>query len=466
MKGVFCLTNQTGTTVDLRSEAQTRYPNWSNRLLVSESEITLNGTGGSFALPNYVFSSVLEAITLKYTNGIRTQSAQAGGAYVINGTYQVWRPSTSPNLIMNDADLLTAILGLLATVRGAKEFYDEVQSTLPGPLTRGKIQNHAVFWEGVMSNWDGLTSVTIDPTLDVVGQEREARASNLKLDGLIGTLDEDQLARIRRNRQIIEEKKLRVNDLVVELAESYALDGDIGTMLDGVTGSGKTSTYRMVADMIHLPIYQYNFSRNVEEEHFIGREVIQNGSTVFLLGEFTKAFKYGGLFIAEEVNRVGADVLAKLNESLDDSGRLVTPYEVIYRHPAFRFGMTLNPGYAGTKPLDISLVRRMGMRIVFETMSSSDMEKLVMESVPDLSKDIVVTMVKVAKEIEKKYKEERIPDAAISGDHIVKWAKRYRRNPNWMTSAARTIVSLSCMDEEVNKEVMEAIIQKYDGSAV
>ena len=97
---------------------------------------------------------------------------------------------------------------------------------------------------------------------------------------------------------------------------------------------------------------------NMDYEQLIGQYVPREGKFVWQDGVLTKMVRYGGIFIADEVNFTVPSVLAAMN-SLLDNDRTLNIFdhdgEVIHAHKDFRFCATMNPpgyGYMGVKSLN------------------------------------------------------------------------------------------------------------------
>jgi AAA domain (dynein-related subfamily) len=84
-------------------------------------------------------------------------------------------------------------------------------------------------------------------------------------------------------------------------------------------------------------------------------------------GVLTKMVRYGGTFIADELNMTAADVLAAVNSLLDDQHILTLTQkngEIVPADSKFWFigaGNPVGPGYVGVKPINIALRSRFSM---------------------------------------------------------------------------------------------------------
>ncbi len=370
----------------------------------------------------------------------------------------------------SDNNAIEAVLLLLLThgsVLGVKElktiFVKQASSTKL--VTKRDVSSDAVLdaLYNIVVEEMSLTNVIVDESFNPYKVDLEKQLDQWSLLHLIGDLSNEQKVRKERNDMWVSSKNIENDSIILELVESYH-SGLVASMMDGTSSVGKTTRYRKIASLLCLPFYSQNFSLNVDEDTVIGKLVLDGqGGMMLIEGEFTKAFRCGGFYVAEELNRCRADVTVTLNMALSEGVLTLPNGETIQQHPAFRFGMAINQGYAGTKPLDMSFLRRMRRRYFISTLTEEEMKKIARNELPEqFSSDILDLMVKIAKEIELKYQKEGIPDTVVPVTAIVDWGLLYLQNGNdLLASAIPTIVNLTCLDREVNVEVLENIVRKY-----
>ena len=147
-------------------------------------------------------------------------------------------------------------------------------------------------------------------------------------------------------------------------APYLTLQIDHGTMVDTLVGSFvpkagekvKEDTAEKILETLRDPKLSVSDALN-EVQKFL-RITGEGSKWEFIPGPLLKAFTEGWIIILEEVNFGDPGVLAKLNEFTDGTLRVTVngiPYK---RHPNFLVIMTMNPGYAGTDPLNVALKGR------------------------------------------------------------------------------------------------------------
>lgn len=90
-----------------------------------------------------------------------------------------------------------------------------------------------------------------------------------------------------------------------------------GLILEGPTGSGKSSALRQFLALLNFPIHSEVGTSNTEVERLIGRLDPMGGFLTFKNGPLTTAAEYGHAFLFEERDCAPADINKGLNSVLD-----------------------------------------------------------------------------------------------------------------------------------------------------
>lgn len=182
--------------------------------------------------------------------------------------------------------------------------------------------------------------------------------------------------------------------LAYESVEAGKMQGLIFT---GPTGTGKSWTAMILADHAGAPLLNLQVTYGTTVEDLVGSFIPNDGavddgigaklhaimkdSTLkvdeqiaaceelikssgnsskwkFIPGPLLRA-KYEGLpLVLEEVNYGQAGIISKINEFTDDTPRVTVNGITYEAHRNFVLYMTMNPGYAGTDPLNVALKNR------------------------------------------------------------------------------------------------------------
>lgn len=273
---------------------------------------------------------------------------------------------------------------------------------------------------------------------------------------------EAQVILARQAKKVVE---IENTPLILDLVKWYQFR--IAAYLVGDSGGGKTTVIQKVAYILGLPFYLQVFDKYMDPDRILGTWVPNGDGTFrFELSPFMKAFKYGGLYLADEINMTTGDVTSLFHSVLDGQDIVTIPAtgEVVERHPLFRMAGAVNESYAGTKPLNKAFLSRFGRRDRVEAMTE---EMLIRLAAKEFAKDfgkgkklndkIIRSMVTVVKKIETKYKQEQI-DGVINYRHLQSWISLFLINGDFKESARSTVVNLSCELHEVNKQVYDNII--------
>lgn len=211
-----------------------------------------------------------------------------------------------------------------------------------------------------------------------------------------------------------------------------------GLFVCGPSGCGKSSTLREWCARTGTPMYAVTANGRLEFPDLVGHVSLESDGaggtrTAFVYGPLSLAMKNGGLFLLDELDLLDPSVCAGLNGVLDGSP-LVIPEnggEVIEPHPAFRFAATGNSAgggdssgmYAGVLQQNAALMDR--FTVVSATWLSADAERsIVAAAVPDMPKDALDAMLKVAASVRDTQKAgaSRMVAKPLTTRSLIRWA--------------------------------------------
>ena len=138
----------------------------------------------------------------------------------------------------------------------------------------------------------------------------------------------------------------------------------------GPKGTGKTTLVRRFAENRGIRLDSINFSLRTRESHLIGTKTLNDGTVGFSEGLLVRSMKTGSLLYLDEINAAEADVLIRLDESLDDRRQIVlkeSSGETVQAQNGWFVVATINPlSHSGTKELPPQLLSRFPVRIRLE----------------------------------------------------------------------------------------------------
>lgn len=142
-------------------------------------------------------------------------------------------------------------------------------------------------------------------------------------------------------------------------------------LLSGPTGSAKTSLVYAYASKVGLPVINVPCSGGVDVRTLIGGWTpTADGSFAFSAGPLVKGVEHGAIIYLDEVNFMPPKISACLHGLLDKRRTISIPEAAgsdhpteIKAHPNTFVIATMNPNYAGTRPLNEAFRNRFAIKL-------------------------------------------------------------------------------------------------------
>ncbi len=237
--------------------------------------------------------------------------------------------------------------------------------------------------------------------------------------------------------------------------------------LIGPSGTGKTHIVYLVAELAGLPMWEINCGLQTSVFDLFGR-YIGLGKENWIDGLITSWCRYGGILYLDEANMMKQDIATRLNPILDQRGHMVLTEkdnEIIQRHKDAFLIISMNPvssEFAGTKPINAAMRRRMSVWLNFDYMSVGnkidEKEVALVIGKTGVSKKDAEIIIKVGAELRRQYKSGELPYGPSIGD-LLNWAKLVSDNSTVKIAAEETIIALTSDDPEV-QSIVRKIIHK------
>jgi nitric oxide reductase NorQ protein len=235
--------------------------------------------------------------------------------------------------------------------------------------------------------------------------------------------------------------------------------------LIGPSGTGKTHIVYLVAELCGLPIWEVNCGLQTSSYDLIGR-FIGLGKENWVDGLLTQWLRQGGIMYLDEANMMKQDVATRLNPVLDTRGHLVLnekDNEVIERHKYGYLIISMNPysaEFAGTKPLNAAMRRRMAVWINFDYTSVgekiSPLEVKMLKKRAKVNEETAYKVIQVGAELRRQYKAGDLPYGPSLGD-LINWATIIHDGNTPNKAAEETIIALTSDNAEVQADVRRVI---------
>ena len=178
----------------------------------------------------------------------------------------------------------------------------------------------------------------------------------------------------------------------------------------GPSGCGKTSCIKQLAARLNYPVFEVTGHGRLEFADLIGHLTVRDGNMAFEYGPLALAMRYGGIFLANEIDITPPEVAAGLHGILDGSPLCIAENggELIAPHPMFRFAATANTNGGGDESGLYQGTQRQNLafsdRFVLCEMGYPDANTEIMllnQRFPSLPDKLCGTMVEYANEVRK-----------------------------------------------------------------
>ena len=203
--------------------------------------------------------------------------------------------------------------------------------------------------------------------------------------------------------------------------------------------------------------------RNAEEK--VRFDLLNNMSDfMYVDSPFVTTFRNGGVIELQEVNAAKPGILKALNEALDDLNILHLPTgEVIHRNPNCVVVVTANvgQGYEGINAFSNDFIARFHQADVFELPDDKELCQRVMATSNFDNEKIIMKMVKVMHAMQRVLLESKGDYGACSPRALFAWARKTKNCGDAYLSGVKTIVNLSSQDPEIKVELLHALETEF-----
>lgn len=163
-------------------------------------------------------------------------------------------------------------------------------------------------------------------------------------------------------------------------------------LIEGPTGTGKTSSILAYAAYKNLPFYSVSSSNGTEPTQLFGKYIPDgNGGFVWQDGPITDLARHGGVLLINEVNFIPDRVKTVLFGLLDKRRKIELvdhKSEVIYAPDNFIVFADMNPDYEGTRPLNKAFRNRFATQLFFDYDINIEAKLVTSKALLELSKQL------------------------------------------------------------------------------
>ena len=240
--------------------------------------------------------------------------------------------------------------------------------------------------------------------------------------------------------------------------------------LIGPSGTGKTHIVYLVSELSGLPMWEINCGLQTSVFDLFGR-YIGLGKENWIDGLIVSWCRHGGILYLDEANMMKQDIATRLNPILDQRGHMVLTEkdnEIIPRHKDAYLIISMNPvaaEFAGTKPINAAMRRRMSVWLNFDYMSVGDkVDEKEIDLIVDKSgvnRQTAEKMVKIGSNLRKQYKSGELPYGPSIGD-LINWAQLIADGSTIQEASEETIIAMTSDDPEVQAMVRKIVYRIFE----
>lgn len=196
--------------------------------------------------------------------------------------------------------------------------------------------------------------------------------------------------------------------------QAWAFGAQKNILLNGDTGTGKTTLIEQVAARLNWPTFTVGCHGGIEFQEFIGRVTLQvDGSTGWADGPLIAAMRIGGILLLDELNFLAPEVAGGLNTALQAKVYTIPETgELVRAHPNFRIAATGNAldgvgkgSYKGTHKQNIALLGRFLLGIRVKYMSVTDETQMIVGKAKGIHSKVANYLAEIADMARKSYAE-------------------------------------------------------------
>jgi cobaltochelatase CobS len=275
-------------------------------------------------------------------------------------------------------------------------------------------------------------------------------------------------------------------EFIREYVSWHNQPGEMGLMIVGPTGSGKTTAVLAVNHRLNIPTILVACHRDMSlielkgTMQFVTDPDTKQSITKFVYGPIAMAFKFGFTLILDENNLLDPGVNAGLNEVVRGKTMLIEQTgELIHRHPMFRIIATGNDWGRGDAEVRLAGINQQNSAFLnrwwkFQMSYPTPEEEraILLKKKPKLPTDLIDGMVDIAQTIRPTIRGVASDDTAAKLDvdfstrTVIEWADktlRFNKAPNPVQYALDITLLRSC--DKAERETIERVCRDRLGDS-
>lgn len=236
--------------------------------------------------------------------------------------------------------------------------------------------------------------------------------------------------------------------------ELNALTASLPTATD--MALNPTDSYFQITGKTKADATEEDCAKAIQDRYY----ELLNGSNGFIKVEspLVQAFRYGWLVELQECNVVSKPgVLSGINAAMDTLSTIQLPDgEIVKRHPDCVIVLTANQNYEGTRRLNQAVKSRCALKGRFELPDDSALIRMIRLDSSYDDEDVIRRMIQAMKAIRKVLSETGTTDGSCGVREVIAWASASKILKDPYRAAMHTIIPSATDDDEVLAEVVGA----------
>lgn len=227
----------------------------------------------------------------------------------------------------------------------------------------------------------------------------------------------------------------------------------------GGAGTGKSFGTVILAQLLGLPHYAFDFSKGVDEVTITAGADVKEGTIHYNDSQIVMAARNGGVVEFREFYNARPEVISFLNGFLQEGELRLANGKVVKRHPNCIVVATSNINYAGCQAIDFSTDDRFALQFNVFPMPDEQLLDLIERASGNKDRRLLTKLLNAFKDISEHLDKIGYDEGICSMRKLIAWAKCCKKEYGMGVIEAAEITLLSGISKDKNRR--KEIIDEY-----